>query len=491
MKNKFRKFKKTFHSGTLSFDGIILTTVKIVTMLVSIINTMLLSRLLSLNEYGIYSKLLIIINISSIILSMGLNNAVNYFFNKYDEEKNKYIENIFNITLLIGLIGALFIILSKNYIADFCKNSVISQLIIYIAFIPMLSNIVAIFQPLYISLKKAKSIAIINTIFSIIKVAITSMVCLTLKSIAWIFIVQVILEILQILVLYFNIKKELDGIKLFKLDFSITKKVILYAAPMTLALMSGVIFKESDKIIITKLASTEDLAVYSNMSKQLPFEFVATSFTAVITPIIVGYLKKDKQKALNLWKKFIEFSYIISWLLNVGAIVCAKELLIFLYSKKYIIGLNIFIIYLVTELFRFTYFGLILSSSGKTKFITISSIISVILNLFLNVVLYKFIGLAGPAYATLITIIVMGSIQLYFSAKILDTTIFKIIDIPKMIIYLFQLILTGFICYLIKTILYKFVTNTIIILIIIYLLFIVINLLISKKRILRLMEEMK
>lgn len=491
MNIKIKNLKNIFHSGTLSFDGIILTIVKIVTMMVSIINTMLLSRLLSLNEYGVYSKLLVVINISSIILSMGLNNAVNYFYNKYDEEKNKYIENIFNITIFIGFIGALVIILSRNFIADFCKDFVIAQLIIYVAFIPLLNNIVSIFQPLYISLKKAKSIAIINTIISIIKVLLTLMVCLLLKSIAWIFIVQVILEILQILILYLKIKKDLIDIKLFKLDFNIVKKILLYAAPMTLALMSGVIFKESDKIIITNLASTEDLAIYSNMSKQLPFEFVVTSFTAVVTPIIVGYLKNDKKGAIKLWKKFIEFSYIISWMLNIGAIVCSKELLIFLYSKKYIIGLNIFIIYLITELFRFTYFGLILSSSGKTKFITISSIISVILNLILNIILYKFMGLAGPAYATLITIIVMGSVQLLFSSKILDTKIYKIIDFPKMILYLFQLILIGFVCYLIKIAIYKFTTNTVIILIIIYMLFIIINLLISKKRILKLMEEMK
>lgn len=491
MNDKIRNLKEIFHSGTLSFDGIILTIVKVVTMMVSIINTMFLSRLLSLNEYGIYSQLLVVVNISSIILSMGLNNAVNYFYNKYDNEKNKYIENIFNITTLIGFIGAILIILTRNIIADFCKNPVIAQLIIYIAFIPLLNNIVAIFQPLYISLKKAKLIAIINIIFSIIKVTLTVTVCITSNNIAWIFIVQVVLEILQIFILYLKVKDKVNDISLFRINIDICKKILLYAAPMTLALMSGVIFKESDKIIITNLASTEDLAIYSNMSKQLPFEFVVTSFTAVVTPIIVGYLKNDKEKAIELWMKFIEFSYIISWMLNIGAIICARELLIFLYSKKYIVGLNIFIIYLITELFRFTYFGLILSSSGKTKFITISSIISVVLNLLLNVILYRFLGLSGPAYATLITIIVMGTIQLIFSAKILDTGIFKVINLKKMVIYLFQLVLVGLLCYLLKTILYNFITNNFIILFVIYALFIIINLFISKKKIFRLLEEMK
>ena len=492
MKKKIIHLKKYFHSGTVSFDGLILTAVKVITMVVSLINTMILSRLLSLSEYGTYSQLLSIISIVSIVSSMGLNNAVNYFYNKSDEEKEKseYISTIFFITILIGFIFGLILVLFSNNIAVFYNNPSLSTLIVYIAFKPVLDNIIAVFQPLFISLKKAKKIAIINVIISIIKVIVVTLGYVITKKIFMIFIVQVSLDILQIIILHINIKNLIPRIKL-TLNNKYIKEIIKYSLPLTLALMSGIIFKESDKIVVSKLSTIENLAIYSNMSKQLPFEFVVTSFTAVVTPIIVKHIRNNKSEAIKLWKNYFQFSYTISWILNFGAIVCAKEMLIFLYSEKYIGGLNIFIIYLIVEIFRFTYFGLILSASGNTKLITISSVISVILNIILNIVLYIVLGIAGPAIATLITVIVMGVMQFTYSLKILNVKCLDIINFKEIFKYIIQLTVIGIICYIIKMLLYKIISNYIIILIIIYTFYVIINLLINKKKIMYLIKEMK
>ena len=51
MKKKIIHLKKYFHSGTVSFDGLILTTVKVITMVVSLINTMIIWNLLSIVKY--------------------------------------------------------------------------------------------------------------------------------------------------------------------------------------------------------------------------------------------------------------------------------------------------------------------------------------------------------------------------------------------------------------------------------------------------------
>lgn len=490
MKRKIRELKKNFHSGTLSFDGFILTFVKVVTIMVSLITTMFLSRMLSLKEYGTYSQLLIIINIVSIIAGMGLNNAVNYFYNKYDNQKNEYIGNIFSVTIIVGLFFGILIILLRNNISNFYNNQEIVPLIIYIAFKPVLDNIISIFQPLYISLKKSKNIAKINIFMSVLKVVLIVLSYVIFEKISYIFIAQLILDMVQILVLFLNIKTNMKNIKI-EINKSIIIRLLKYALPLTIALMSGIIFKESDKIIISNLSTVEDLAIYSNMSKQLPFEFVVTSFTAVVTPILVKHIKNNKNKAIFLWKNYFQFSYIISWLLNFGALVCAKEMLIFLYSQKYLIGLNIFIIYLVTELFRFTYFGLILSASGNTKFITISSLISVFLNIILNIILYMFMGTVGPAIATLITVIVMNTMQFLFSLKTLNVKCTDIIKFKEMFYYIIQLVVVGIIFYIIKILLYRIVNNYIIVLIITYVLYVVINLFISRRKLFLLIKEMK
>lgn len=406
----------------IASDSIILSIVRAITICTSLIQTMILSRIMSLSEYGTYSGLLIVISVVTTFSNLGLNNAINYFYNKYEnnEEKKKYINIIFSITIIAGLIGAIITFLFKNSIANYYENPIIASLIIYIIFRPLFANIISLYQSLYISVGRAKVIAIRNLLIAIIQTICVPLSFYIVKDINIMLVVQLILDIVQLIYFGFDFFKRELRINPFKFDIPIVKEILKYSIPMGLALMMGTLFKESDKLVIAKLMDTETLAMYTNMSKQLPFEFIALAFTSVVTPEIVKlYYTDKKNEVTKLWSNYMKFGYISTWILCAGAIVCAKELLLFLYSDKYIAGLNIFIIYLIVEMFRFTYFGIILSATGHTKYILNSSIISFVTNVILNIIFYKIFGIIGPAIASLICVITMGGFQLIKSCKIL------------------------------------------------------------------------
>ena len=186
---------------------------------------------------------------------------------------------------------------------------------------------------------------------------------------------------------------------------------------------------------------------------------------------------------VTLWKNYFEFSYLVSFTLCFGAIICAKELLIFLYSRAYLEGLNIFIIYLFVELFRFTFFGLILSATGNTSKILLSSVVSLIINIILNIIFYYIFGFVGPAIASLITVVIMNSIQFILSCRILEVKIIDIVDFKKMFIFVIKMLIVGLIMLLFKYGINKVVNNYLITLIVIYLLFVATNLFLNKDRI--------
>lgn len=475
-------------------DSIILAIVRAVTICTSLVQTMILSRIMSLTEYGVYSQLLIVISIVTTFSNLGLNNAVNYFYNRCEEkrEKTKYIDVIFALTIGVGIIGAIIIFALRGVIADYYKSPIIMGLMIYIVLRPMFANIIALYQSLYISVGKARVIAIRNFLISLAQVIFVPLSFYISKDITAMLIVQLSLDVIQLIYFGFDFFRKELKINPIKFDKTIVKEIFKYAIPMGLALMMGTLFKESDKLVIAKLMDTESLAIYTNMSKQLPFEFIALSFTAVITPAIVKfYYNNDMKSVVNIWSNYMEFGYISTWILCAGAIVCSKELLVFLYSEKYIAGLNIFIIYLIVEMFRYTYFGMILSATGHTKYILNSSIISLIANMIFNIVFYKFFGMIGPAIASLLCVIIMGAFQLNKSCKILNENVFKVIRVKKMIITLIQIVITGIICYLIKSIILNFINNYVIVLIIIYSIFVLINILFSRNRILYTLKNMK
>lgn len=473
-------------------DSIILTLVKVITLTTSMIQTMIISRIMTLTEYGTYSALLIIVSLGTIIAGLGLNNAVNFFFNKETDEtvKKKYIDTIFSITIIAGSVFAILIYCFKNYIAIYYDNELIIPLIIYVVFRPMFANIIALYQQLYISVGKTKVIAIRNFLISFLQVLSIPITFIIFKDLRSVLIITVILDICQLLYFGVDFRKTLK-INFLKINTHYIKPVLKYAIPMSLATMIAVIFKETDKLIIAKVGTIEDLAIYTNMSKQLPFEFIVLCFTTVITPVIVKLITIDKNKAIELWKSYLEFGYICTWILCAGAIICSKELLVFLYSETYSSGLNIFVIYLFIEMFKYTYFGLILSATGKTKHILYSSGIAMIANVIFNIIFYKIFGLIGPALVSLICTVAMGIIQLFLSCREMNKNFFEIIEIKKMIIMIVKLLIIALPCFVLKIYLQKFINNGTIILIIIYGLFGLIQILINKKRLVYLIKRME
>ena len=68
---------------------------------------------------------------------------------------------------------------------------------------------------------------------------------------------------------------------------------------------------------------------------------------------------------------------------------------------------------------RITYFGMVLNAKGKSKFIMYSSICSLLLNFILNYIGMKLFGMVGAALATLLSLGIMGYVQLLFSSHVL------------------------------------------------------------------------
>ena len=69
--------RKNNQSGGVATDSVLLVFVRIVTMSVSILQTMILARTFSKTDYGTYSQGLLVISFLSPIASLGLENAVN------------------------------------------------------------------------------------------------------------------------------------------------------------------------------------------------------------------------------------------------------------------------------------------------------------------------------------------------------------------------------------------------------------------------------
>lgn len=482
---------KKLNVNGASWDSIFLTFVKFVTTLISIILTKILSSYLSLTEYGTYSEANIIISIGASIIMLGLGDALNYYYNKKTSDddnidKRKIVNTIFLIEIIIGISFALIVILGRNLIINYFSNELLKFIIIIISIKPMLDNIIYLYQILYVSVGKAKIIALRNLIISILKLITLYCTVRFFNDVTLVFLVLIILDILQIIFFKIHFGKNMFFVNPLKSSKKQVFSIIKYGIPMGIYAMTNVLIREIDKLVISRVSSTEMLAIYANCSKVLPFDIVAISFATVLIPYIMSSITSNqKEKGLEIFKNYIKIGYYSAWILGFAVLITNEQAISFLYSNEYLSGKYIFIVYIIDSMIKFASMHLILTANKNTKELMSYSIISLVINLILNIALYYWLGTIGPAIATVIVSIIYTFMTLRKSIKILDASWKDIFKFKEIGVFLLSLCITGLVVYTFNKFLLNNGLNKNLTMIISMILFSTLNLVINCKGILK------
>ncbi len=437
MKNKFRG---------ASADAILLMLIKLVTILLGLAVTRLLSQYLSVYDYGTYSQILLIVSTVASVTILGMMDGVNYFYcSEGDVQKREsYISTIFTLQSVIGVLSGTVVMVLSAPLCNYFDNPDIGRLMIFAASLPLLQNLLGMFQILLVSVGKARMLAWRNLIVSLVRLAAVFAVILVVRNVAVILAATLIMDIAQIAFFALILRKNGCPIRFRSVDMRLFKRIIAYCAPMAVFTVVNTLNRDLDKYLISMWTDTETLAVYSNASKMLPFDIIMTSFCTVLLPEITRLVaEKQKQTASSLYRLFLEIAYISTSILCCAALAASPQLMQLLYSEKYLSGLSIFCIYIVVDLLRFTNITLILSAAGKTSALMLLGVGALGLNAVLNVLFYNLTGIIGAAIATLVTTAVMGVVLLLLGARELGARFGDFFDKTFLIIFIAEnLILT-------------------------------------------------
>lgn len=411
----------------------ILVVAKMIPIMVSMIVAMILSRVFTLEEYGTYSQIMLIINLTVTIFALGLPNSINYFVAKEEsnEKKELFTSVYYTLIFLLGIVGGLSLVISTPLISAYFKNPIINTVWFVFLILPlskMLLSSIDNFLVVYWRMKKLAKFKILNSIFILITALFV--IFFKLNFVNFFLFLSIVYSVFAVISIL-KVKEAVGNVKI-TLDKKTIKNIFKFSLPIGLATLIGTINIQLDKLFIGRVFDTEKLAIYTNAAKELPVAIIATSLTAILLPYIVNLLNKKREKeALNLWSKTTLLSYIFMCFFVSFIFVNAKEVITILYSEKYIYGTAVFQIYTLVLVFRTTYFGIILNSLGKTNYIMYSSIATLVLNVILNYVLYLMLGFIGPAVATLISIFLVAGFQLHVTTKFMKTKFRKLFEWKK------------------------------------------------------------
>lgn len=463
-------------------DSLLLTFMQLLTYVTGIVITKLISIALSLEEYGTYSAINVILSIASSFTLLGLGDCINYYYNsekmcKSEEERIQYVDSIYLAQTLVGIVVAIVLLLYRNTIADYFGNPTVGILICIVCIKPWFENAIHLYQVLFVSVGKAKVIAIRNFILTITKVCIVYVSLHIMNRLSMVFILLVVCDILQLFIFHVAFSKAKFRIKLLRGSVEKFPEIFKYGIPMGIYFIGNTLMKEVDKLVVGKFSSQSDLAVYANCSKTLPLNILVTAFATVLVPYIMQYVSaKEYRKAADLFKNYMKLGYLSIWMLCGAVLVCAEQIIPFLYSDEYLEGLPVFVIYIIVGMLQFGSMHLIITANGDSMYLMKLSLGTLGFNAVFSVVLYGVfqryeMAVLGPAIATLLITTFYTCIIFKKSMRILEIGIADLLDLRHMFLYLLQLICLGLVAYGIKIQLIEWGMNRYIVMIMICILY--------------------
>ena len=407
---------------SVSSNALILIVSKILNTLLTLISSMLLSRFRSLSEYGTYSQLHTVIGLFLAILLLGLPNSMNYFVARADsqEQKDRFLSIYYIFSTALSLLCGLILIILCPFISEYYHNKNIINYKFVLLVLPWAQVIITSVGNMLVATNKTRKLLVYNLLRSASTLIAIILIKLFGKTFRDYMILYVVIEGAFALWVYYETYKLIEKIYV-NIDLKLIRRILSFSIPMGIASAIGTLDIYLDNLMIGYYFDTETLAVYANAARELPFNIIASAFTAVLITFMAKELKNGNvKKAISLWHDAIEFNAIILFFCSMACVVFAPQIVVFLYSEKYIDGSNVFRIYSLIIMLRITYYGMILNSIGKTKGILYSSVVTLISNIILNFILINTIGIIGAAIATMLSMVIGALFQLYLSSKTIN-----------------------------------------------------------------------
>lgn len=402
----------------------------------ALIITMVVARVLSQNDYGIYRQYILISTFFGGILSFGIPTALSYLYRTFTKEQlSKLFTSTTIILLSINIVTFISMLIFKDtFISFLSKGGEIESyyylLILYIGIIVFFGFL----ENIYTADNRGYIFAKVNSIYFVLQIITFIYISYKFKDLFVILLVFLLFEMLKGFFLYFYFKK-INSLT-YNVSINVIKRQLIIAAPIGLSFIAQSFNQYIGSLYVSSKYTVGEFAVYSVGVTDIPLISIITiSIATSILPVLSESYNKEgsKKKMLSIWKESTLlgslFIFPVFWIL----LFFGEGYIQFIFSSEYLNAKNIYLIFLLKLPLAVTVFGNILIVLNKSRYILFNMIAGIVINLILVVLLDKFFYLEGVALAAVITQFLLVVITLIQIKKVLDVKFANLLPINKLI----------------------------------------------------------
>ncbi|MBA4374500.1 MAG: hypothetical protein C0402_16745 [Thermodesulfovibrio sp.] len=373
---------------------------------VQLISFMVLSRVLTVDDYATYRQTMLSYSFAAPFLALGLPHALFYFIPRMrDRARGILLENLLLLSIM-GIVFSVFLISGGNRLLAWrFNNPSLEKTLLILAPYPLLMLPMQALGACLLSQNRVGHMAAFNVSSRVVMI-----IFILAASFIWRTPTAAILGVVISAAIVFS-----PGIAMMLSATKGSRAVtsaqglwaqVKYSVPLGLAGMLGTLSFSIDKIIVSSICLPKDFAVYSNGAFEIPLISVVTgSITAVLLPDLAGLFSgRKKTEAVELWKRSAVKSAVILLPAMFFLFMMTPEIISVLFSSKYAASSAPFRIYLLLLPVRVVTFGAMIMAAGANHWLLWRSAGDLIINSALSLLLVSQFGYIGAAAASVITV---------------------------------------------------------------------------------------
>ncbi|MFC1533107.1 flippase [Thermodesulfobacteriota bacterium] len=390
-----------------------------------------LARYLGPEKYGLYSLAFIFYGIFLLLSNLGIDTVITKNVSRDLTQTVPYISfvsffKIISSFLSFSIIAFLVLLLGYG------ETTRMGILLLCVAI--FFSTQYDLISAIFFAYEKMEFPSIINSIRSLLSLGFIIALIRLGKDVHAILSAQLFAIIICTLIQCYIFGKLIVPLKNVRLQFKIPTEIIRESLHFFLVAALFILNTRMDILMISWFMEERSVGVYASAIEIINILMILPALISkVLFPVFSKNYKENKPAMVIIANTAIRFNIILGVPLSIGMLLLSSQLVNFIFGVKYLDAGIILMIFSV-NLFLFfplTILSWIYSATDNVSIIVKSSLISIIINITLNMMLIPIYGLPGAALAT-VTCSVFRTLFLYnFKLrKYPDIVFFKAFDKP-------------------------------------------------------------
>lgn len=366
-----------------------------------------LARYLGPDDFGVLSYAESFVYLFAAFAALGLDQIVVRELVKDGSKRDE----ILGTTLVLRIVGFIVMFGGIVLVTHFLSNTALTNTMVMVIAITIgfqsIRGIDFYFQSKVLSKYTAISNLIAVGVLSLVKVLLIIYEA-PLIYFAYALVLEWILIAIGYIISYIHHKL---SILKWKFKFSVAKELLKKSWFLIIGSVAAALYMKIDQVMINEILDERSVGIYSVAVKMTSiWIFVTVAITQSVFPSLVSTRKKDKELFLKRLQQLYDVLIKIAIVVSILYTIFASYFVPLLFGSEYTESSYILVLYIWSIVFVFLSngsWGYYLNEDLE-QFSSVRLVIGAIVNITLNIFFIEWYGLAGAAYATLISYAISG-----------------------------------------------------------------------------------